>query len=298
MITIVPSHTSRRPTPVSRARSNTPAQPIWREYAPGRPSRQTRGVPRKVLSVQHVSGNPVKYQDPSGHCAGDPSDLNNPDFGCWFLQGQIEDTYQLFLTGDWLLDELQTLLFAIGDMEAGLGGKKYFIAAFGGTDIHREQGVWTGPGKVPANFILKMTFWDAAFAKPLAATQWLILHEFGHAWDAFHALGTSLRLEREMGASSCLFELLTGCRYDIDESRPTVSEYAAENRRDDWAESWAAHMFRGSWPALVQSGTHNVRSDALSAGQERLQFVALEVQYFKETVSFYSSYPPFLGFGR
>jgi hypothetical protein len=87
-------HTNRRPTPVSRARSNTPAQSIWQECAPRRPSRQQRGVPRRVLSVQHVLSNPVKYKDPTGHadecstaigaCGGEPPDPRDLLF--WILK--------------------------------------------------------------------------------------------------------------------------------------------------------------------------------------------------------------------
>jgi hypothetical protein len=59
-----------------------------------------RGVPRLVLSVQHVLGNPVKYQDPTGHracasgievCAPKPKPTTLPNAKYYLVAGSYFD---------------------------------------------------------------------------------------------------------------------------------------------------------------------------------------------------------------
>jgi hypothetical protein len=177
MITIVPSHTSRRPTPVSRARSNTPAQSIWREYAPGRPSRQTRGVPRQVLSVQHVSGNPVKYQDPTGHCAQD-------DYACWTLADNLYAWFDWTINGIWSFDEVNRILSAAYLIENWYqsntegSARAHVRAYFGGTSFHRSESNLSIPHILGRHHVEgKDVYLRSAFSA------FSIVHELGHVLD-------------------------------------------------------------------------------------------------------------------
>jgi len=86
-----------------------------------------------VLCVPHGFNNPVKYVDPSGHCAGNPDDIDNPDIDCWtaldsyrilfphltFDTSLNYDELMLYLSRyletaqrDWLAEALLTLLNA------------------------------------------------------------------------------------------------------------------------------------------------------------------------------------------
>jgi RHS repeat-associated protein len=57
----------------------------------------------------YVRNNPVNRVDPSGHCDGDPSDVDNPDIDCWNLLFKIQNTYSNVEIHDqykWTLEEL------------------------------------------------------------------------------------------------------------------------------------------------------------------------------------------------
>ncbi len=51
------------------------------------------GNPQDLNRYAFVRNNPLKYTDPTGHCAGDSSDSNNPDAGCWGMISKIQGTY-------------------------------------------------------------------------------------------------------------------------------------------------------------------------------------------------------------
>ena len=256
------------------------------------------GEPQSFNRYSYVNNNPLRFTDPTGYCSGDPNDPSNPDAACWVLLQSIESQYQLLLTGDWLLDELRILLLSLSDIRIGLGGLDYFISTFGGTKLHREQGVLQGPNGETARAILSITFWDSAFSQGEDATRWLIIHELGHIWDAIHLLGTSRRLERETGgiSSGCLVEVLGNCGYSPGGA--TVSDYARKSRREDWAEAFAAYMFRGSWSDAVSQSSHSINPDALTVAVDRLTFVADQITRRQRAINqarLYLESAPYMG---
>jgi RHS repeat-associated protein len=60
----------------------------------------------------YVRGNPLRWVDPTGHCAGDPNDPNNPDAECWGMIDQIQSTYtNIFIQNQdlWILVTIQAV---------------------------------------------------------------------------------------------------------------------------------------------------------------------------------------------
>lgn len=248
--------------------------------------------PQSFNRYSYVENRPINFNDPTGHCSGDPNDENNPDIGCWSLLYSLEDTYGIWLTGDWLIDELLDLVLGLSDLEARLGGIDYFRAAFGGTELNRVQGVTKGPNNQTANVTspFKITFWDSAFTSlEQVATRFLISHEFGHIWDAQRWLSTSYRFEESTGGESCLLEIISGCEYT--QGSPSFTSYSESNRREDWADSFAAYVFGGNWDALFSSGIHGIHSNPLEVSPNRIIFAATEVNSFQNDMKFiFSTY--------
>ena len=182
-------------------------------------------------------------------------------------------------------------------MELGLGGLDYFLAAFAGTELSRAQGAYGGPGNVAAivGTPFKITFWDAAFSGlEQVATRWLVSHEFGHIWDAKHLLSTSYKLEKATGGTSCLLEMVASCSYTPGETEllAPISGYAGSNRREDWAESFAALMFGGSWTELAKTNIHQgITSDPFTVSYNRIIFAAQQVRAFQMLTDFLEPFP-------
>jgi RHS repeat-associated protein len=56
-----------------------------------------------------MRNNPLRYVDPSGRCAGDPNDPNNPDYDCWKQWARIQAEFRNVKLADarfWTLQQL------------------------------------------------------------------------------------------------------------------------------------------------------------------------------------------------
>ena len=42
----------------------------------------------------YALSNPIKNNDPTGHCSGDANDPNNPDIACWNVYNDLKNTYK------------------------------------------------------------------------------------------------------------------------------------------------------------------------------------------------------------
>ncbi len=242
--------------------------------------------PQSFNRYSYAHNDPTNLTDPSGYCAGDPNDPENSDRSCWSRLLYLQEYYRLVLSGDWHFNELLDLFLSLRDLEDMLGGIAYFLAAFGGTQLHREQGVANDPSGFSAQAAspFKMTFWDSAFtAYEQFETRWLVAHEFGHIWDARHLLSSSFKLEQATGGSSCLVEAISHCLYSP--GGRTVSGYAAENRREDWAESFAAFTYGGNWSDIAASSMHfGISPEALIVDPTRIIAVTTEILSFQRRV--------------
>ena len=73
------------------------------------------------------------------------------------------------------------------------------------------------------------------------------------------------------GCGAILGELLLNCEY-----KPggfAVGEYAESNRRDDFADTFAAVVFNGTLANVVSDETHQVQQDALTVAVDRIDYL-------------------------
>ena len=240
--------------------------------------------PQSFNRYAYALNSPVNFTDPSGHCSGDPNDSENADAACWDLQSHLHLVYGLRFTGDWFLSELQVLELALQDLESRLGGLSYFLMTYSGVEMHRSKGTSTGPNDKSAEVKSqsKITFWDAAFTTNRSEGRWTVLHEFGHISDASELLELSYEMEEMAGGSSCLFELITGCKYRPGSA--SVSTYGRSNRREDFADSFAAYMFGGDWNELVDH-PHSINTNAFTVAYEKIIIVAVQMKRLQQRMA-------------
>lgn len=74
---------------------------------------------------------------------------------------------------------------------------------------------------------------------------------------------------------------MESCTYKPN--RNTVSDYSRENRREDWADSFAATLYRGSWSNLA-GHPHRIDLNALTTAIDRIKYVSGQIQQFKDGV--------------
>lgn len=85
--------------------------------------------PQSYNRYSYVLNNPIRYTDPSGHCAGIPDvEATNPDTGCWNLLLQLENTWDIDIQDEalWELFHLETLQQVLKQYADYLGGDKVF----------------------------------------------------------------------------------------------------------------------------------------------------------------------------
>jgi hypothetical protein len=73
--------------------------------------------PQSFDRYAYVNNNAVRYSDPTGHCAGDPKDPNNPDLACWRWIDKITGAYANIKVDPfmWTADELAAVWDALVD---------------------------------------------------------------------------------------------------------------------------------------------------------------------------------------
>jgi RHS repeat-associated protein len=100
----------------------------------------------------YTLNNPIRFNDPSGHCSGDPNNNKNPDIDCWNKISEITSKYKnLKLDASrWTLEELVTLEKSLNDIEALVG-----LEEAGNINIRRRH--------IDLTYIIKWIFGD----KPL-----------------------------------------------------------------------------------------------------------------------------------
>ena len=196
--------------------------------------------------------------------------------------------YNVSFTGQWLLSEIRNIGLSLQDLEAGLGGIKYFQAKFSGVSLNRLAGTNTNPAKAEDFSTIKI--WDNLFSQAVDQVRFTIIHEFGHIWDARSMLGQSIGLQIATRGNTEGFgcntpaEVVMGgtCSYFPDPDM--VSSYSRENRREDWADSFATTLYRGNWSSLA-GHPHGIDLNALTTAIDRVNYVSGQIQQFKNGVN-------------
>ncbi len=174
-------------------------------------------------------------------------------------------------------------------MLTGFGGLDYFRGVFGGAEVVRENS--SQASNVQSG--RKITLRNGTFAYGEDNARFIILHEFGHLWDARTLLSLSKRLENETGGatygSGCsnrTVELVGNhCSYSAGGS--TVGGYASSDRREDFADSFAAYMFKngtGDFSTIISGhNPHRIHpGDLTVSSADRFLFVHNSIQKQKE----------------
>jgi hypothetical protein len=193
---------------------------------------------------------------------------------CIDLRDYLEIQHGLSIQGEWTFHEMELFELALGDMVQGFGGTAKFTGFFAGTDVvrYREAGRWEVSWPLH-----EVKIRDTPFAVGDDFVRWLFIHEFGHRFDVIYLLEASISLENFTGGNTTgflcnrLIEVTGICQYTF--GGDTVSDKATTDRREDWAESFAAAMFQGSWPALVANNNHGIKADALTVAAVRITCV-------------------------
>lgn len=233
--------------------------------------------PQSLNRYSYVNNNPLKYSDPSGHCA-EPIPVNDPIeheqnaeiYECQRIRGEIYDIYGVSATGVWELFEMIVLQLTLGDMASGLGGASIVKAVFQHTTVIRvddeSSGIVTDPFFIRVGDAFFNRIYNDGRQEYLGqdASRFRMLHEFAHILDARGGFAFSTGLERhtggrtvtKIGGRECgvVLELAGACNYQAVGN--TVSGYAKTSRREDWAESFAAAMFGGNWSNVASARIH------------------------------------------
>lgn len=135
---------------------------------------------------QYVENNPVRYNDPSGHCKGNPDDPKNPDYQCWLGIDAIQFRFGvgIGMRERWSFSELTALYIALGAAYQVLGSKA-FSNVFGGTNfynINNRAGIFgmDMPPVLGSNGKTVLLSDDLLAGKNAVFD---ITHELGHVFD-------------------------------------------------------------------------------------------------------------------
>ncbi len=87
-------------------------------------------------------------------------------------------------------------------------------------------------------------------------TRWAVIHEMGHVFDFRRARFSTI--PTGVWAGNVVYgipsERMVYHVYHADEGAEDISDYAATTASEDFAESWAATLFRGNWANMNSRG--------------------------------------------
>jgi hypothetical protein len=103
---------------------------------------------------------------------------------CVTLRDSILDSNGVFAGGVWKLSELSAFSHGLFDLKEGMGGEKYFKAAFNGVTVYRDRSKWSNAAGNSATFGLgePIMFYNGSF-QTFDIGRWATIHEFGHIFD-------------------------------------------------------------------------------------------------------------------
>jgi hypothetical protein len=157
------------------------------------------GKPQSLNRYAYVFNNPLKYTDPSGHCAYEDKKSGDRD-ECYKIMERLKQDYELvFAFGSWSwtkaqMEELESTFKAIRDK---VGGAGVFKQIWSGTTINRYSRD-PHPGECSSDACANprngdINLYQGQFTKGYILEN-TMLHEMGHVWD----IRRSWRLSEEM----------------------------------------------------------------------------------------------------
>ncbi len=209
--------------------------------------------PQSLNRYSYVNNRPLSLTDPSGHCGGNENDQNNPDYDCWKKLREIEATYQNVTVNPdwWSYDELTILLTSLNKIyQVFNSSKEAFAYAFGHVTFNRNVRSFLTPDADTNVFSGDVTVYNPAF-RSANEGMYAIIHEMGHVFDYAgsykYGLGSwfvppkSRDLISRVWPAGCV--MLVGKCFGDTTGTP-ASDYARTNSAEDFAETFATHVFR------------------------------------------------------
>jgi RHS repeat-associated protein len=226
------------------------------------------GKPQALNRYGYVFNNPLKYTDPSGHCAKEDKEDRAE---CYKRQNQIVKDFDVEMLGDWTLAELNDIRAALQALSDRIESRT-FKNIWSKTTIVRDRGnaiTCDACATKPDTVHFGDGFWNGAYDKNAT-----IAHEFAHIWDQRKNDGD---LWREMAKftgsnwTNCQIRCTTTAAWNVGPgtTKPGGAVYPGTNGWEDWASAFEI-WFSGN---RTLAGIYYTREQYDS----RMQFVQMKV---------------------
>jgi hypothetical protein len=202
-----------------------------------------------------VLNNPLKFTDPTGHCAEGDGDDQAACRAAQLTLAQHGIGLEAGILSPWKLNELKLVIEAIIDLRrAANWSVSDFVQAMD-TDSLSPTKIWLTRGGANSTYAaytagMSITLYDGAFTAGALFTKRTVVHELGHLWDEASRLSLSSGLTAATGGhqSGCVeFDIFGGCfgTYNPGDSSalPSPNSYFSQNKYEDFAESVAATVY-------------------------------------------------------
>jgi len=205
--------------------------------------------PQTRNRYSYVLNNPLRYTDPSGHCAA--GDGDDPA-ACQSAEAVL-NLYgiQLDSLANWMFKELSLVIGGVVDLRMAANWSiDQFKSAMGGS-ISLARGGSSKYSGYESNGTI--TLYDSAFSNGDDEAKRVVVHEFGHRWDEASTGRLSRNLVTATGGSSWLcIDALGSCASYTPGDRAGLprpgDDYYTQNPYEDFAESVAMSVYPGLSP--------------------------------------------------
>ena len=203
--------------------------------------------PQSWNHFTYANNNPIRLNDPSGHCSGDADNTQNPDADCWAMIKNITETYDFISidSANWTTSDLQYVDKALHAMESSFGGVDNLGDAVGNVSMYRSDMAFSDrfretPTHAGQTQVLtkSITIFDLAMTSEYEAV-FTTLHEFGHVYDVNNGL-VSREFKKEFWPCS---KKLFGACLQREAPDDTITGYGKSLAREDFADTFAVTIF-------------------------------------------------------